>query len=560
MQIQSFCHSVSLTAQEAFKSLQAIFYNGMQILSGQGTAPPKAPGARLEIFVLRSSGETWGNYLQGQEASSQSLHNLYDFQRVLLTVAATVLGKQDSVLTSMANHMVLAKVKADRPATKQEETAAKELKKNLIALIATRYQQNGLPAQEAHQVAVAAFREAQVQYLNNQPWQTIKNTLTHNGYHYTNTQCPAADMKIGAQDIFPNAYQGKGVCSSDTTNTQHATNLWMSTLSVNENGKDKTLFCGIRHGVLSPYHVKDPILRQVGAENRAREVLTAALFSQPTLLTKALQDEVVSLRLVSVGLLTTSTIVGNEDAMVQDQMRAWQSLTQPGNVIHLNLRNKEGKLQTVKIKPEIAAFNTGVNELTLKLGLGHQASDNYNIGALHQLLGHDLRPEAPPGGWVGEWLAQHPDNHAVVNTLVRQIKDIWNSKLHHTDGNEPYKFAQRLAILAHEIGAVPAWNCKSGKDRTGMQDAEIKREVISLHQKATLTPLASLPDSDGQEIFQKVLLNSGNLEIQKQNTGGAGNKVLKNLPPEVLNLSYQRRIGDANIWQLVKGLSSLVTS
>lgn len=93
-----------------------------------------------------------------------------------------------------------------------------------------------------------------------------------------------------------------------------------------------------------------------------------------------------------------------------------------------------------------------------------------------------------------------------------------------------------------------------------MQDAEIKREVISLHQKATLTPLASLPDSDGQEIFQKVLLNSGNLEIQKQNTGGAGNKVLKNLPPEVLNLSYQRRIGDANIWQLVKGLSSLVTS
>lgn len=169
-----------------------------------------------------------------------------------------------------------------------------------------------------------------------------------------------------------------------------------------------------------------------------------------------------------------------------------------------------------------------------------------------------LKP--PPGGWVGEWLAQHPDNHAVVNTLVRQIKDIWNSKLHHTDGNEPYKFAQRLAILAHEIGAVPAWNCKSGKDRTGMQDAEIKREVISLHQKATLTPLASLPDSDGQEIFQKVLLNSGNLEIQKQNTGGAGNKVLKNLPPEVLNLSYQRRIGDTNIWQLVKGLSSLVTS
>ncbi|EBQ3144490.1 inositol phosphatase, partial [Salmonella enterica] len=124
----------------------------------------------------------------------------------------------------------------------------------------------------------------------------------------------------------------------------------------------------------------------------------------------------------------------------------------------------------------------------------------------------------------------------------------------------PYKLAQRLAMLAHEIDAVPAWNCKSGKDRTGMMDSEIKREIISLHQTHMLNAPGSLPDSGGQKIFQKVLLNSGNLEIQKQNTGGAGNKVLKNLSPEVLNLSYQKRIGDENIWQSVKGISSLITS
>lgn len=58
MQIQSFCHSVSLKTLEAFKSLQKIVYNGMHILSGQGTTPPKAPAARLEIFVLRSPDET----------------------------------------------------------------------------------------------------------------------------------------------------------------------------------------------------------------------------------------------------------------------------------------------------------------------------------------------------------------------------------------------------------------------------------------------------------------------------------------------------------------------
>lgn len=561
MQIQSFYHSASLKTQEAFKSLQKTLYNGMQILSGQGKAPAKAPDARPEIIVLREPGATWGNYLQDQKASSQSLHGLYNLQRDLLTVAATVLGKQDPVLASMANQMELAKVKADRPATKQEEAAAKALKKNLIELIAARtQQQNGLPAKEAHRFAAVAFRDAYVKQLNSQPWQTIKNTLTHNGHHYTNTQLPAAEMKIGAKDIFPIAYQGKGVCSWDTKNIHHANNLWMSTVSAHEDGKDKTLFCGIRHGVLSPYHVEDPLLRQAGAENKAKEVLTAALFSKPELLTKALAGEAVSLKLVSVGLLTASNIFGKEGTMVEDQMRAWQSLTQPGKMIHLKIRNNDGELQTVKIKPDVAAFNVGVNELALKLGFGLKASDRYNAEALHQLLGNDLRPEAKPGGWVGDWLAQYPDNYEVVNTLARQIKDIWKNNLHHKDGGEPYKLAQRLAMLAHEIDAVPAWNCKSGKDRTGMMDSEIKREMISLHQTHILNAPGSLPDSSGQKIFQKVLLNSGNLEIQKQNTGGAGNKVMKNLSPEVLNLSYQKRVGDENIWQSVKGISSLITS
>lgn len=561
MQIPRFHHFTSSNAHEAFKSLQKTLYNGMQILSGKGKIPAKAPSVRPEIIVLREPSETWVNYLQHQKTSNYSLYNIYHLQYDLLSAAATVLGTQAPELTSMANQMALAKIKADRPATKQEEAAAKALKKNLIELIAIRnQQQSGLPAKEAYRLAAADFKNALVNQLNDQPWKTIEKILTHNGHQYTNTQLPAAEMKIGAKDIFSNAYQGKGVCSWDTQNVHHANNLWMSTVSVHEGGKDKTLFSGIRHGVLSPYHVKDPILRQIGAENKAKEVLTAALFSKPELLTKALQGETVSLKLVSVGLLTASSVFGQEGKMVKDQMRAWQSLTQPGKMIYLNIHNKDGELQTVKIRPEVAAFNVGVNELALKLGFGLKTSDSYNVEALHQLLGNDLRPEARPGGWVGEWLAQCPDNYEVVNILARQIKDIWQNKLHHKDSGEPYKLAQRLAMLANEIGVVPTWNCKSGKDRTGMMDSEIKREVISLHQNHTLSSPGSLPDCSGQKLFQKVLLNSGNMEIQKQNTGGVGNKVIKYLSPEVLNLSYQARIGDDNIWRSVKGISSLIMS
>ncbi|MCD3001721.1 hypothetical protein GFJ88_15535, partial [Salmonella enterica subsp. enterica serovar Enteritidis] len=41
-----------------------------------------------------------------------------------------------------------------------------------------------------------------------------------------------------------------------------------------------------------------------------------------------------------------------------------------------------------------------------------------------------------------------------------------------------------------------------------------------------------------------VLLNSGNLEIQKQNTGGAGNKVMKIFCPPLSG----RLPGALNIW------------
>lgn len=55
-------------------------------------------------------------------------------------------------------------------------------------------------------------------------------------------------------------------------------------------------------------------------------------------------------------------------------------------------------------------------------------------------------------------------------------------------------------------------------------------------------------------------MHSGNLEVQKQNTGVEGNKVAKDLPLifKPLQLSYKDRIGDNFIWQKIQGLSSLV--
>lgn len=51
---------------------------------------------------------------------------------------------------------------------------------------------------------------------------------------------------------------------------------------------------------------------------------------------------------------------------------------------------------------------------------------------------------------------------------------MFNSKMHHPEGTDAYKFISRLLMLADFIEAVPHFNCKSGKDRTGEADASVK--------------------------------------------------------------------------------------
>ncbi|XBS68970.1 inositol phosphate phosphatase SopB [Acerihabitans sp. KWT182] len=149
------------------------------------------------------------------------------------------------------------------------------------------------------------------------------------------------------------------------------------------------------------------------------------------------------------------------------------------------------------------------------------------------------------GGWVGQYLAAKPKNAERVITLATQLKTILAQKTHHTDAGEPYKAAMRVALLSYEIGITPCWNCKSGKDRTGMLDVELKREAAAVYAGKAGNGIGML-DAEGQRLMQAVLLNSGNLEIQRYNTGLTGNKVLNKKPADaIVGLSMRKRIGDA---------------
>ncbi|WMI97584.1 inositol phosphate phosphatase SopB [Pseudomonas chlororaphis subsp. aurantiaca] len=451
-----------------------------------------------------------------------------------------------------------------RPATNVELKVAQREEKYLCDWIARELMLKNpqLTFKCARKEAVAELSKDCTALLNNKSWNKEVTRFKHKGREFISTLVPAAQMKMdgGDKDIFPISYNGKGICSSSTRETQHAVNLWISEISTQEGSKEKVLSRVVRHGILSPYGLeKDSVGRSDGAKNRAIEVVTAALFTKPELLKKALAGGEVPLRLVSTSLVTGG--LSNEHDMLDDQMAAWSQLTETQPLV-LSVVDASGARCDVKVRLEVAALNFGVNELALQLGFGQSQADAFNVGALRQLLGDDLSEGKEPGGWVADYLKSEPAPTAKsaerVRILSDQLRAIWASKAHHSDGGEPYKASQRIESLAYEIGAVPCLNCKSGKDRTEMADAEGKFAAVRWYQGAEPNVPGSKLTEDDQQLLRKILLNDGGIKVQKYNTGAPGNKVMKKLP--FLNLSFLKRIGDSNVWDRLQGLSRLVKS
>lgn len=538
--------------------------NFCNIRSDSGVMPSKCEA------LMNSKEQTYNvdaksKIINENEGKKYSLVDIIKFKNQVIDIAKLALGSTSPAIHQIKNTIHLpnpGEVNCDRAASQKEVYMARKMENIVINYLANNLKScNNISMKEARVAATDIYKQTRVTYLNNRPWTTIKKSFIYNNNEYLSVQQPAAEMKVGDQDIFPNSYNGKGVNCWDTSNIQHASNLWNSTVSVKtEDGREKILFSGVRHGVLSPMGINNPQDRHLGAVNRAKEVVSAALFSKPALLERALNGEVVPLRLVSTSLLTPTRLCGQEDIMLRDQSQAWQTLNQSGSPLTLSIKDASGNLRQVKITFEVAPFNFGVNELSLKFGLGNKTSDSYNHTALKQLLGKDLKPGSEPGGWVGEYLSMNPENSGLVKELSEHIKNIWQNMSHHRDKGEPYKLAQRVSMLANEINAVPCWNCKSGKDRTGMLDVEIKREAVSLDAGNPLSKPGQPLDLKGKWLLQQLLLNSGNLEVQAQNTGLAGNKVIKDLRTSLLSLSYKDRIGNNQVWHKSQSMSKFVVS
>ena len=417
----------------------------------------------------------------------------------------------------------------------KEGEVFKELPSTLALDVQRALQMAGY-AQEAKDLG-KQIAQCYYQRLNREPWPTIRRDipLVVGGREYTvhSTITPAS--QTGGAVARSHLDAGvNGVCSSSTS-SRLPVNLAKTEITVEGGDSQNQIhFVGLRHGVHCAFGIEDKTTRETANDERVKTTLLMALESQPALLQAANGGKVVSLPMTSICLMTPDPVRSSrlggklkpddrEKMFLQEQTEAWRRVD--GREINLTLSNG----QTVTVRPQILTFNFGVNEwaqagaIKQWFGGGWKTSDEMNQDAMMRL---DARINAflrnPPSRMKPQQVAQ-------VRQLQQQINQLWTSGAYRDSSKNPYLLPARIAVITSLMDGMPLFNCKSGKDRTGQMDVEIKRLVtrMSIDPQGNVPPPEYAHNEDEQRLDDQIAINSGNHEMQRYNTGLAGFKTPK---------------------------------
>ena len=324
-------------------------------------------------------------------------------------------------------------------------------------------------------------------------------------------------------------------------------------------------------------------MRVQASRDMAGEMAVAALVADPEKFDRALDGETVTIDLSSISLLTpdwgrhlTGRTHSDEMRMLKHQNAAFARLGQAGTV-ELPVRDDNGNPRTVRANINVRQFNFGVNKGAVSLnwvpfagrvaGWGFAMADNdpqlvrllgprgsgeptgdaqakveslldeadelrdHRLPALNDHLARAEPGSATEAGLRGEIAAASErmqtlqGNARTLTQAASHIKEIWESRDYRSDGGDPYKMVSRLALVSHLMGETPLFNCKSGKDRTGQLDAEVKFLATVADNREGRIPLPNQAMRGWRSARSDFTLNTGNLEMQRLNTGLPGYKL-----------------------------------
>ena len=453
------------------------------------------------------------------------------------------------------------------------------------------------------------LKQGIISEINSQEWPVVKKEFAFRmaGEEHTATSTITPGGHLAKN--FAADYPSNGISSMDRMQYKHVPNMAHSKMTA-ENGE--VLFSGIRHGVIDPYTInnknlknlpeaqlgtmvkellldtgavdipsgQDPgtyaavIARQIKEGNpempdiatklrtesskmMAKELLAAAVVSDPQKMQAALDGETVGVSLNSISLVTPDALRArlkagsgsDEKAMLAHQADSLKALAASGEPVVINVRDNDGTPRSIKVLPKVRTLNFGVNKgavATSKgvlgpntpfwgkmMGWGFAAS--MNNPELRDMLGD--AQDRNLGGAVAERVTQMSASDDVetqrrgdlLKQAATQAKAIWQSRSFKSGGKEPYKMVSRLALVSHLMGETTLYNCKSGKDRTGQLDAEAKYLAAVGHTTGTIPEPDAEYTQESRRERTNFALNTGNHEMQQMTVGLKGYK-LKGVP------------------------------
>jgi hypothetical protein len=338
-----------------------------------------------------------------------------------------------------------------------------------------------------------------------QEWNTIAVSSPHAG----TARFTPANAEFGTlhSDDFFLRYALTGVCSESLKTPEDLSdgrpaNLWLSEY---ETPDCAMRIAFLRSGTLPRYGEQNEEIRKAKSTIAASEVLWAASLAVPS-------GRLVSIDLQSPG--ETNSHFEVEDAAICEQASALEAAARGGRA------------------PVI--LNIPVH------GRSYRGGPGWTVVAGQRDIIEEIADRA-----LATDTLYAPRVAAELRTLLNHEAAARATPL------ERYALAARVALLACLGGDLPYINCRSGKDRTGFLDVEIKflayQSMRALLGEQVSDPGGAVLETE-LSAWKFLLLEGGNGGIQRMNTGYPGYKLNDPL--------LKVRVG-ADCWEKFLGQSAL---
>ncbi len=304
-------------------------------------------------------------------------------------------------------------------------------------------------------------------------------------------------------------------------------------------------------------HAQRKLAKHIANYSKAKDLLRSAMLQQikrSRLDGKSLiEGSTFKVSMVSLSLVTPDSVRPilesrvhpyHERQMLSEQKKALECLmAMPESEKKLLLAefvNNDGSPifdADTMLDVSVMTFNFGVNEREYA---GRLYQNGMNAEALELLL-NEARGQ------------QLQDGDHMLQSLITKVSTYFDAKRQWSLASvqkqfNPYEGPVLVAVLAHALGASVLFNCKSGKDRTGLMDVMVKifmREIAtypSSNERSSMDDILGYfaklerayrdqPSKETQWLLEQqrdnrdMLFRSGNREVQEENTTAWGYKL-----------------------------------